>query len=314
MGLRSMDAGKLGDTPLIRARKIEEYLGVERFYLKLETYNPTGTHKDRAASLHVEKAFENHFDTLVTGSCGNYGTSIAYYANLKGLNARLYLPKKFLSPRATEMQERYNATIVTVDGLYEDAVEMSKRDAVQNNWFDANPGTHQQLGLMGYSKIASEIFEVIGEAPETVSVPVGNGTTLAGIYHGFRELREMGKIDRMPRMIAASTDGGNPVVESFINHREKIVDIPREAIRESEINEPLVNYHAYDGDIAYEALVESNGFAEYVTDAEMKAYKELIRKIEGVEAIPAATASVAALVHVLGKNRISGDHVSIITG
>jgi threonine synthase len=309
-----MDSRTLGNTPLIRARNAGEYLKVEKLYLKLEASNPTGTHKDRVASLHVEKASENDFDTLVAGSCGNYGTSIAYYAHLKRLKARIYMPRKFQSPRIAEMREKYNATVVLVDGLYEDAVEASKRDAIKNNWFDANAGAHQELGAMGYAKIAFEIFEILGNVPETVSVPVGNGTTLAGIYYGFSDLKKKGKTDKVPHMIAASTDGGNPVVESFRSHRKKVIDIPPENIRESEINEPLVNYHAYDGEIAYEALLESKGFAEYVTDTELRSYKDLIKRTEGIDAIPAATASIAALVHVLGKNKIPGDHVSIITG
>jgi threonine synthase len=304
----------LGNTPLIHAEGLGKILNIDRLYLKYEGSNPTGTQKDRAASVHVKRAKDQGFDTIVVGSCGNYGASIAYYASLNHLKSLIYIPREFHSPRLLEIENNYGAKLVLVDGMYEDSVETSMKDAERENWFDANSGAHPDLGLAAYAPIAFEIFDSIGSIPDTVSVSVGNGTTLAGIHHGFEELMKGGKTSKIPKMIAASTDGGNPVISSFLNDQKEITDFPKEKIRQTEINEPLVNYHSYDGDLAFNALLNSNGYAEFVTDAELNSYAALIREHHNIDPIPAAVASVAATAHVIARTKMTGIHVAVLTG
>jgi threonine synthase len=304
----------INKTPLHRARKLEKSLKINNIYLKFEGINPTGTQKDRISILHVNEAINDGYDTITVATCGNYGSSIAYFAHLKNLKAVIYIPRQYHTLRIQEMERKYNATVVLVDGKYEDAVAESKKNAKDKGWFDANAGEHPDLNKEGYEKIAIEIFEDLGTAPSTVSVPVGNGTTISGIYLGFEELLKSGKINNIPKMIAASTDGGNPVIESFNNNLDEITDLDPRRIKETEINEPLVNYHAYDGDLALKALIDSSGFAEYVSDSEMEHYSKMIKDAENIDVLPASTASLAALVKILKKNEIAGDHVVILTG
>jgi threonine synthase len=303
-----------GNTPLINSQKLGKFLGINKLYIKYEGTNPTGTQKDRSASLTVRQAVDLGFDKIVAGSCGNYGTSIAYYASLYHIKSVIYIPKQFHSNRLIEIERKYGAELKLVDGKYEDSVETSKQDAKNNGWYDGNAGAHPELGLEAFSGISYEIYKSIGGIPDTVSVPVGNGTTLAGIFHGFEKIRKELDSPRNPRMIAASTDGGNPVIESFKNNEKKIRDFPIERIKETEINEPLVNYHSYDGELAFDALVRSRGFAEYVSDEELEVYKNLIKQFEGINPIPAATASIAATARIAGNNKLPGIHIAIITG
>ncbi|MEM0134216.1 MAG: pyridoxal-phosphate dependent enzyme [Thermoplasmatales archaeon] len=303
-----------GNTPLIHAINLGKVLKIKNLYLKYEGSNPTGTQKDRVASLHVQDAINQGFDTVVVGSCGNYGASIAYYASLHHVKALVYIPRQFHSPRLEEIEKRFGAKLVLVDGMYEDSVETSKKDAIKMNLYDANAGAHPELGMEAYSPIAYEILQSLGDVPDTVSVPVGNGTTLAGIYFGFKKMKNTGKIKKTPRMIAASTDGGNPVISSFKNGQAGITDFPRNEIKETEINEPLVNYHSYDGGLAYEAIVESDGYAEYVSDDELYSFSKLVKKHENINPIPAAVASIVGTSHVIAGKNSSGNHVAILTG
>ncbi len=303
-----------GNTPLLFAKNLGKSINVAGLYLKCEGSNPTKTQKDRPASLHVRRAIERGHDTIVVGSCGNYGAAIAYYALLSHIKARIYIPKGFHSPRLREIEEKYGAKLILVEGMYEDAVEASKRDSESNGWFDANAGAYPELGLEAYAEIAYEIMGSTRKVPATVSVPVGNGTTVAGIYHGFAKLKRDGIIDKVPRMIAASTDGGNPVVESFRNGNDSIRDFPRERIHETDINEALVNYHSYDGELAFKALVDSYGYAEYVTDRELMEFVESLRVQEGIESIPPAVSSIAALSHIARRNTVAGINVAVLTG
>ncbi|MEM0161045.1 MAG: pyridoxal-phosphate dependent enzyme [Thermoplasmata archaeon] len=304
----------INKTTLHRAMNLEKLLKINNIYLKFEGTNPTGTQKDRISILHVDRAINEGYNTITVATCGNYGSSIAYFAYLKNLKAVIYIPRQYHTLRIQEMEKKYNAKVVLVDGKYEDAVAESKKNAKNRGWFDANAGEHPDLNRDGYEKIAIEIFEDLNSAPSTVSVPVGNGTTISGIYQGFENLYNAGKISNIPRMIAASTDGGNPIIESFNNHQDEITDLDPRKIKETEINEPLVNYHAYDGELALKALINSNGFAEYVSDQEMEHYSKLIKDYENLDVLPASTASLAALIKILKKNVITGAHVIILTG
>lgn len=299
---------------MFRAKNLESLLGINNIYLKFEGNNPTGTQKDRISILHVNKALTNGFNAITVATCGNYGSSIAYFAHLNNLKSVIYIPRQYHTLRIQEMERKYNATVVLVDGKYEDAVAESKTNAEKYGWFDANAGAHPDLNKEGYEKIAIEIFEDLGAAPSTVSVPVSNGTTISGIYLGFVKLYKNGKIAKIPKMIAASTDGGNPIIESFNNNNDEIADLSPAQIKETEINEPLVNYHAYDGDLALKALINSEGFAEYISDSEMERYSKIIKKAENIDVLPASSASLAALIKILKKNNITGNHVVILTG
>jgi threonine synthase len=299
---------------MFRAKNLESLLHINNIYLKFEGNNPTGTHKDRISILHVNKALKEGFNTITVASCGNYGSSIAYFAHLNDLKAVIYLPREYQKSRIEEIVRKYQAKVVLVDGKYEDAVEISKAHAKKYGWFDANPGSHPELNKEGYEKIAFEVFEGLGTAPATVSVPVGNGTTISGIYFGFEKLYNNGKIVKIPKMIAASTDGGNPIIECFKNNKKEIIDLLPAQIKETEINEPLVTYHPYDGKAALKALRNSQGYAEYITDSEMQHYSKVLKGAENIDVLPASTASLAALVKILKKYDITGNHVVILTG
>jgi threonine synthase len=302
------------ETPFFRAYGLEKVFGFGRIFIKYEGGNPTGTQKDRAAVLHAKRAAENGFDTITVGTCGNYGTSIAYYASLSGLRSVIFVPKGYLLIREREMRD-YGAEIVRVDGKYEEAVKLSSIMASRNGWYDANPGgKSRRISLMGYARIAHEIYRELGRAPTTVSVPVGNGTTLAGIYHGFLLLRKKGLIERVPRMIGASTVHGNPVVRSFKMGFRRMVPLSPDRIVETDVNEPLVAYYSYEGDEALNAIRRSGGYAGFVSDEKMIYYANLLRNLEGISVLPASASAIDALRQFVLRRRVRGDHVVVITG
>jgi threonine synthase len=308
----------VGNTIFLEARNLAPILGCERVYLKFEGSNPTGTQKDRIAMILADQAVTSGLEGITTATCGNFGVAVAYAARHYDLAAHIYIPKKYEVPKdRLKRMENFGAKVHFVDGYYEDAVAYSSEQAIENHWFDANPGVNEvpDLSLAAYGEIAVEIYRDLRRVPNYIFCPVGNGTTLAGIYAGFKKLYLSGKTMTVPKMVATSTRRGNPVIKSFKENKQTIVDLKPEEIKESKVNEPLTNWHAFDGQLALDAIYESGGFAEYASDTKMMEFSKLIRSEEGLSVLPAA-ASTLAVMQSLGRDGfiVKGTFVAILTG
>ncbi|MGC9076715.1 MAG: pyridoxal-phosphate dependent enzyme [Conexivisphaera sp.] len=295
-------------TPLLRLPSLERLFarGDSKIYAKYEGVNPTGTHKDRAAALHVQRALEGGFRVLTAGTCGNFGVSLAYYSRMVGAKAVIFVPRRYTLERMADLR-RYGAQLVFVDGSYEDAVERSVRAASDNGWYDANPGSsNTSVNFEAYSALAYEIAWELGDPPTAVALPVGNGTTLAGVHMGFKRLKDLGYIESVPRMIGVTTVHGNSAIDSFLSGRDSAV--PTSSVKETKYNEPLVSMISFDGDAALRALRESGGGALRVPDRVMLGHSRLLRELEGIDVLPASASVVEALRSLDG-----GTHVLVLT-
>jgi threonine synthase len=306
---------EVGDTTLTRARNIEREVGFRQVFLKFEGGNPTGTQKDRIAFAQAMDAMRRGFDVVTVASCGNYGTAMALAASMAGLRCIVYIPEGFHTRRIQEMIN-YGAEIVRVPGDYETAVEVSRTRAETDEIYDANPGgMNATLQLRGYGEIAFEIYDKLRDAPAVVAVPVSNGTTLAGIYKGFVSLYRRGKTSRIPRVLAGSSHGKNPIIRSFVKNLTRCDDLEPKRIRETAVNEPLINWHAADGDHALEAIRKTRGWASYASDKNMLGLSKMLREKEGLNVLPASTAGLNVLLDYHRKDPLPGDrYVVILTG
>lgn len=306
---------EVGDTNLTRARNIERETRLRHFYLKFEGGNPTGTQKDRIAFAQVMDAIRRGYDAITVATCGNYGAAAAFAASAAGLRVVVYIPEDFKTKRDSEMQA-LGASIVRVEGDYESAVHSSREVADREGLYDANPGGENTLlQLQTYGQIAVEIYDDLRDAPAAVAVPVSNGTTLAGIYHGFLSLYRRGKTSRIPKIVAGSSHGKNPIVRAFMKGLSHCEDLKPEDIRETPVNEPLVNWHSIDGDLALDAIYRTSGWAADVTDKEMLATSRTLKDTEGLSVLPASTAGILALLERHKIEPLPSDrYVAVVTG
>jgi len=306
---------EVGDTSLVRARNIEREVGLRQIFLKFEGGNPTGTQKDRIAFAQAMDALRRGFDTITMATCGNYGVAMALAASFAGLKCRICIPENYHTNRVKEMIE-LGAEIVPVTGDYEKAVAVSQELAGKEELYDANPGGGNTVTqLRAYGQIAYEIYDELRDAPLVVAAPVSNGTTLAGIYRGFLSLYRRGKTSRLPRIVAGSSFRKNPIVQAFLKNMPTCEDLNPQQIRETSVNEPLINWHAIDGDVALESIRLTQGWAADASDKAMLAYSKLIREKEGLQVLPASTAGLIALMEKHQKEALAGDrYVVILTG
>lgn len=306
---------EVGDTTLTRARNIEREIGLRQVYFKFEGSNPSGTQKDRIAFAQALDAMRRGFDAMTAATCGNYGGALALAASLAGLRCILYLPGSYHAKRAGEILG-LGAEIVREGDDYETAVLVSRERAAREEIYDANPGgVNTPIQLRAYGEIAYEIYDELRDAPAAIAVPVSNGTTLAGIHRGFLSLYRRGKTSRMPRLVAGSSFRKNPIVRAFQQNLPRCEDLEPQAVRETRINEPLVNWHSIDGDQALQAVRETSGWALDSSDKSLLDYTRLIREREGLHVLPASTAGLAALAQRHRTDTLLGDrYVVVLTG
>lgn len=306
---------EVGDTDLLRARNIEREVGLRQIFLKFEGANPSGTQKDRIAFAQVQDALRRRFDAITVATCGNYGASLAQSAKLAGIRCVLFIPAGYKTRREPEMLG-HGAEIERVEGDYERAVEVSRQRAEQNEYYDANPGgANLALQLRAYGRIAYEIYDELRDAPAAVAVPVSNGTTLAGVYRGFVSLYRRGKTSRIPHMVAGSSYHKNPIVRAWREGLDTCEDLQPEKIKETVVNEPLINWHSIDGDLALEAIRNSDGWAAHVSDKALLSQARAIRDHQGLNALPASTAGLFSLLDRHQRVPLPGDrYVALLTG
>ncbi len=306
---------EVGDTSFIRSRNLEREKGIRQLYLKFEGGNPSGTQKDRIAFAHVYDALRLGYNSICAATCGNYGAALSFACSLSGLNCIIHMPKSYHSKRIHDI-DKFGSEIKYVESDYEGTLEYSKSFALANHVYDANPGgVNTDIQLKAYGMIAYEIYDVLRDAPKAIAVPVSNGTTLAGIYRGFLSLYRKGKTSRMPNFIAGSSHRKNPIIRAFLEKSKKCYDLKPSDIRETEINEPLINWHSVDGDLSLDYIRKSNGYAGYSSDKTMLSTARLIKELEGLSVLPAATAGLIALFKIHKDIPMNNDrYVAILTG
>jgi threonine synthase len=305
---------EVGDSGLSRAKSLEREFGIRQLYLKYEGDNPTGTQKDRIAFAQVYDALRRGYQVISVATCGNYGVAVALAADLAGLHCKIYIPASYHTDRIREMEE-LNASIIRLDGSYEDVVTASSALARDHEWYDANPGgANTPLQIQAYSQIALEIYDQLRDAPRYCAAPVSNGTLFAGIYRGFVNLYKKGKTSRIPRMVAGSSTHKNPIISSFLAGLDHCKNLSPNLIRETKYNEPLINWHSFDGEEALYALRQSEGRAFHISDQMLRRMSTYLLKKEGAKILPASTAGLIALLEIHKETPLEHDRfVAVLT-
>ncbi len=206
------DAVSLGEglTPLLTARAMGHKLGVPNLLIKDEGRNPTWSHKDRFSTVAVSAARLKGARVVATASSGNAGASLAAYASAAGLRCVVATFMGTAGPMLAQIS-KYGATVLLLDNKAH-RWPLLAEGVARFGWFATSPfhapvvGSHP-VGIEGYKTIAFEIVEQMDGVPDWFAVPVCYGDALAGIWEGFQDLLRHGKINRLPRLLAAEAHG-----------------------------------------------------------------------------------------------------------
>ncbi|HEY8820234.1 MAG TPA: threonine synthase [Dehalococcoidia bacterium] len=291
-----------GDTPLVKSRRIVLEVGCEALYLKLEGCNPTGSFKDRGMVVAVAKAYEEGKRAIMCASTGNTSASAAAYAAYLGMSCYVVIPMGNIASGKLAQAIAYGSTILAISGNFDDALRLvreltRKHDIALVN--SVNP--HR---IEGQKTAAFEIVDALGDAPDYVSLPVGNAGNITAYWKGFCEYAEFGRATRHPQMLGFQAEGAAPLVSG------EPVEEPNTIATAIRIGRPAT----WAGAIT--ARDESGGSIQAVSDDEIvEAYRMLARE-EGVFGEPASAAPIAGLLKRAraGENFAGKIIVSIVTG
>jgi threonine synthase len=301
-----------GYTPLLRAHRLGDRMGIPWLYLKNDTLLPTGSLKDRSNSVGISKAKELGFETAAVISTGNAAASVAAYAAAAGLKSVVMVPTG-TSPAKILQAQAYGAVVVVVEGEFDNEVASLYKAAVEEfGWYDclsSNP--YRDEGKKSY---AFEFFDQLDEhIPHWVIHPTAGGTGLYAIWKGFQELIGLGWAHRAPRLVAAQSAAAAPIVAAF---EKGLTDVEAVIARPTVAESIQVGNPVSMGWRALEALRASKGTAVALTDDEILEAQSLLGRLAGIFAEPAAATSVAAARKLKETGTIAPNEIVVcnITG
>ncbi len=303
-----------GATPLLQAR----YDRGCRLFWKNEAQNPTGSQKDRALSLAVSKAKEFKVPRVVIASTGSAGLACSAYCARAGIPCMVVVPQGTPADRLLPMQA-LGACIVEIEGTFLHIGRLLAGLEGIPTWYDATTNRAANPFQAEAPKvIAYEVVGQLGWVPDWVVVPVGGGATLFGIWRGFLDLQSLGRISRIPRMVAVQPARFNTLEVALQRDLRTKADLETIAMDErvETVARNLKHGVPPDGADALRAVRESEGTALSVTDEEALAWQRSLGAEEGLFCEP-SSAVVGAAVAVLlqaGIVRSLDTVVAVITG
>lgn len=272
-----------GNTPLIHARRLAKQIapGIE-LYLKFEGANPTGSFKDRGMTMAISKAVEAGARAVICASTGNTSASAAAYGAHAGLDVYVLIPAGKIALGKLSQAMMHQATVIQIEGNFDQALKIVKDIAESHNIELVN--SINPYRIEGQKTAAMEICDQLGHAPVSHVLPVGNAGNITAYWKGYKEYRTARQIDRLPRMMGFQAAGAAPIVHG------RIVDDPQTVATAIRIGNPA----SWKG--ALQALEESSGAIDLVTDEEILEAYRLVAALEGVFCEPASAASVAGVM------------------
>jgi threonine synthase len=301
-----------GFTPLVRASRLAEELGVAEVYIKDDSVNhPTFSYKDRVVSVAATRAVELGFPVFGCASTGNLAGSVAAHAARLGLPCYVFIPHD-LEPNKILGAAIYNPTVVAVEGNYDDVNRLCTQVADRYGWGFANINLRSYYAE-GAKTMGFEIAEQLGwRYPDHIVSPVAGGTLLPRIFKGLRELKEVGLVSgTLPKSHAAQPEGSAPVINAI----EQGLDFP-EPVKPNTIAKSLAIGNPADGFQVVRVLKESGGTGAKVNDAEILDAIQLLARTEGIFTEPAGGTTLAATRALIRRGAIKRNEsvVVCITG
>jgi threonine synthase len=290
-----------GWTPLLRAERLGESVGLQELYIKDESQNPTQSFKARGMTTAISMALELGARKLAVPSAGNAAGALAAYAARAGLEAHIFMPRD--TPRANVVEcIQTGAHVELVDGLITDcgAIVAERKEA--EGWFDVST-LKEPYRLEGKKTLGYELAEQLDwTLPDVIIYPTGGGTGLIGMWKAFDEMEAMGWINgARPRMVTVQAAGCAPIVRAFEEGKRTAVEFPDAATVASGLRVP----RAIGDFLILDALRASKGTAVAVTDEELLAATREIGASEGLFVAPEGAACLPALKRLLAAGEIT---------
>lgn len=302
-------AWPVGWTPIMETPRLADWAGCKRLRVKDDGRNPTSSFKDRASSVGVLHALQAQATRIACASTGNAASSLAGYAAMAGLPATIFVPQRAPEPKIAQLLI-YGADVRRVRGTYAQAYDLCSAECAKNGWYNRNCAINPYL-IEGKKTCGLEIAEqTAGNEPDWVAISVGDGCTIAGVAKGLLQMKQLGFIARVPRVLGVQAAGMDPVARAF-----ETGDLPKgfsgQTIADS-IDVPVPrNWRK-----AVKYVKETSGTYVRVTDEQITDAMKSAGRLAGVFAEPAAAASIAGVKQAVAQGVIAraADVLAVVTG
>jgi len=301
-----------GGTGLHRSKRLGDELGLNELYVKNEGENPTGSFKDRGMTVGVTKAVELGARHVICASTGNTSAALAAYAARAGIKCTVLIPSGKIAYGKLAQAMIHGAKVLQVKGNFDQALEFVLKLAEKHKSIyllnSINP-----FRIEGQKSLGYEICEQLNnEAPDRIIIPVGNAGNISAVWKGMTEFHQLGYIKRMPKMTGIQASGSAPIVQAIKTRSDKItpIDHPETVATAIRIGAPVSWKKAVN------AIRESHGTAETVSDEEILFAQKILARIEGIFVEPASASSIAGLKKLVRNGVIDRNErvVCITTG
>lgn len=271
-----------GSTPLIYSPKLSALIGRDaEVYVKYEGLNPTGSFKDRGMTMAISKAVERGVQAVICASTGNTSAAAAAYAARANIACVVLLPAGKIAAGKLLQAFIYGAQVVSIQGNFDDALRLVRELGADGRFEIVN--SINPFRIEGQKTASFEIIDELGVAPDVHILPVGNAGNITAYWKGYREYQALGKASGCPQMIGFQAAGSAPI---FLGH---VVEDPETIATAIRIGNPA----SWEG--ATQAIKESAGGIDIVTDEEILEAQRWLAAEEGIFVEPASAASVAGL-------------------
>ncbi|MDI7277872.1 MAG: threonine synthase [Anaerolineae bacterium] len=301
---------QVGWTPLYRAGRLGQRLGLTNLWVKDDGRNPTASFKDRASAVGVVKARELGRETVTAASTGNAASSLAGQAASVGLSTVIFVPES--APQAKVAQLLlFGATVFMIRGSYDQAFDLCLHASERYGWYSRNTAYNPYLSE-GKKTAALEVCEQLGwQPPDRIYVGVGDGCIIGGLAKGLRDLVALGLIDRLPRLVGVQAEGSAVLARAWAKGTEEIEPVEPQTLADSiSVGIPRDRRKALRG------VRETGGAFVTVSDEEILEAMRLLAREAGVFAEPAGAAPLAGLCRSLREGTVDASEriVVIVTG
>jgi threonine synthase len=301
-----------GCTPLVRADRLAERLGLKDVWVKNDAHNPTHSFKDRVVSVAAARARELGFDTLACASTGNLANAVAATAAALGMPSYVFIPHD-LEEQKVLATGVYGTNLVKVRGTYDDVNRLcTEVSGEQESWAFVNVNMRPYYAE-GSKTLAYEIAEQLGfRTPDRVVAPIASGSLYTKIAKGFDEWSELGLIEgEAPTMNGAQAAGCSPVATAYAEGTDVCRPVKPDTIAKS-----LAIGNPADGPYAIELAHRSGGAIDSVTDDEIRAGIRLLAETTGIFTETAGGTTTATLAKLAARGDIDPEEtvVLVITG
>jgi len=295
----------VGWTPIYETPRLAKEMGIGRLLVKDDGRNPTNSFKDRASSVGVLKAVEFGLDTVACASTGNAASSLAGMCAAVGLKCVIFVPERAPEPKVVQLLV-FGATVFRVKGTYEDAFELSRSACKRYGWYNRNSGINPYL-VEGKKTAGLEIAEQSAtQIPDWVVVPVGDGCTIGGIGKGLREMKRLGYLSRVPRLLGVQAEGASPVVKAF-SSGENLLPVAAHTLADSIAVGTPRNWRR-----AIREVRASGGAMATVSDEEILDAMSMTARLAAVFGEPAGVAGIAGLRKAVSAGTVRRDESALV--